>query len=125
MYLDAFDNRINENGATSDEIRAIMKGELKALDAQIKTALAGATDTATRRHLDDAHDQITQILDPRAMRTPPAAAAGGAGRRGGGAGNAGSTQNGVMTLDSSQKYDWNHDPFLEAPTTCWPDRIIK
>jgi hypothetical protein len=124
VYLDAFDNRINENGATSDEIRAIMKGELKALDAQIKTALAGATDTATRRHLDDAHDQITQILDPRAMRTPPAAAA-GAGRRGGGAATSGPYNPGLMTLDSSQKYDWNHDPFLEAPTTCWPDRIIK
>jgi hypothetical protein len=126
VYLDAFDNRINENGATSDEIRALMKGELRAVDAQLKAAIPAYTDTATKRHLEDARDQIAQILDPRAQRTPPAAAAGG--RRGGGPGvwdGAAFVDPSLTTLDSSQKYDWNHDPFLEPPTTCWPDRIIR
>jgi hypothetical protein len=128
VYLDAFDNRLNDNPATSDEIRALMKGELRALDAEIRTALPAFTDTPTRRHLEDARDQIAQILDPRAQRTPPAAAAAGAagGRRGGGPGGLGAADNpSLMAIDSSQKYDWNHDPFLEPPTTCWPDRIIR
>jgi len=124
IYLDAFDNRINENSATSDEIRALMKGELRVVDAQIKAAIPAYTDTATRRHLEDARDQIAQILDPRAQRTPPPAAA-GAGRGGRGGVNPGFVDPSVMALDSSQKYDWNHDPFLDPPTTCWPDRIIR
>jgi hypothetical protein len=125
VYLDAFDNRINENGATSDEIRALMKGELKVLDAQIRAALPAVTDTATQRHLQDAHDQITEILDQHAMRTVPTAAAGG--RRGGGPGGletiAGT--DGPVVVDSSQKYDWNNDPFLRTPAGCWPDLIIR
>lgn len=124
-YLDAFDNRINENGATSEEVRALLKGELRTLDAQIKVALPAYTDPATHRHLEDARDQIAKILDPRAQRTPPPAAQ--AGRRGGGPGGQTDVLSGgnEIALDSSQAYDWNHDPFLEPPATCWPDWIIR
>jgi hypothetical protein len=125
VYLDTVDNRLNENGATSDEARALLKGELKALDAQIKTALPTVTDTASKRHLEDARDQIAQILDPRAMRTPPAAAA-GAGRRGGGAGQAApGGAPGTLDWSTYQKFDYDNDPFLQPPSGCWPDLIIR
>ena len=123
VYLDTIDNRLNANGATSDEVRSLLKGELKALDEQLKTVVAQrapAGDAATTRHLQDARDQIAEILDPRAMRTPPAAVAGG-GRRGGGAGP------GAIAGPQPERYkfDYDNDPFLKPATTCFPDLIIK
>jgi hypothetical protein len=83
-YLDAVDDRLNGNIAPSDEVRALLRGELRALDAQIRKTLPVVADEVSRRHLMDARDQIAASLDPRAMRTrtpPPAGAPGG---RGGG-----------------------------------------
>jgi hypothetical protein len=69
-------------------VRALLKGELRALDRELQAALAAAPATAdetTHRHLQDSRDEIAKILDPRAMRQRPAAPAGaGAGRGGGG-----------------------------------------
>ena len=123
VYLDTIDNRLNENGATSDEVRALLKGELKQLDAQIRTAQAQVTDVATSRHLQDARDQIAAALDPHAMRTPPAAATPGRGGRGGFTGVTGGSTG--STLSSGERYDYDHDPFLLPPTGCWPDLIIR
>src|SRR5207248_8894375 len=83
VYLDTIDNRLNSNGATSDEVRALLKGELRAVDGQIKAALPAVTDAATKRHLEDARDQIAEILDPHAMRERAAVATGRAAGRGG------------------------------------------
>ena len=116
VYLDTIDNRLNGTAATSDEVRALLKGELHALDGQIRTALPGVTDTATRRHLEDARDQIAAILDPHAMREAPAAAAAGRGR----GGAAGASPSGGFS-----KFDYDNDPFLQPPTVCWPDVVIK
>ncbi len=83
-YLDAVDDRLNGNIAPSDEVRSLLRGELRALDAEIRRAAAAVTDEVSRRHLQDARDQIAASLDPRAMRTrtpPPAGLLGG---RGGG-----------------------------------------
>ena len=83
-YLDAVDDRLNGTTAPSDEVRALLRGELRALDAQIRRTLPAVTDEVSKRHLMDARDQITMSLDPRAMRTrtpPPAGLPGG---RGGG-----------------------------------------
>jgi hypothetical protein len=84
-YLDIVDQRLNEGTEPSAEVRSLLKGELRALDKQLQTALSAETDEVTRRHLQDSRDEITKILDPRAMRTRPAAGAGAAGRGGGGA----------------------------------------
>jgi len=51
----------------------MLRGELKALDAELATAQKRATDVATKRHLDDARQQISHIIKPAA-----AASAGGA-----------------------------------------------
>lgn len=49
--------------ATSD-IKAAFRSELRALDASIQRALPRATDRMTRAHLEDARDQIRDILEP-------------------------------------------------------------
>ncbi|HEU4892546.1 MAG TPA: zinc-dependent metalloprotease, partial [Vicinamibacterales bacterium] len=83
-YLDTVDTRLNGNTPPSDEVRALLRGELRALDGAIQKALPLVTDEVSRRHLVDARDQIAQTLDPRAMRTrAPDPAAAGRGGRGG------------------------------------------
>ena len=49
--------------ATSD-VKAAFKAELRALDASIQRALPRASDRMTRAHLEDARDQIKDILEP-------------------------------------------------------------
>ena len=85
-YLDNLDQKLNGTPASSAEIRMLVKGELRALDRQLQTALAAsANDENTRRHLQDSRDEIAIILDPRVPRPAPdpAAAAGGGRGRGG------------------------------------------
>ena len=112
-YLDAMDARLNGATEPSDELRALLKGELKALNAQVSGAIAATSDTATRRHLEDARDQIAITLDPKAQRARGGGAAAVGAGRGFGAGPLGGS-----------KYPFNDDPFLLAPTTCWPDLTI-
>ena len=54
----------------SEEVRAMVKGELRALDAQLKGALASpaTTDDLTKRHLQDCRDEIAAMLDPLVPR---------------------------------------------------------
>jgi hypothetical protein len=82
-YLAAIDDRLNGGAAPSDEVRALLRGELRALDALIGNVLPAVTDEVSRRHLQDARDEIATSLDPRAMRTRTAPAAAGRGGRGG------------------------------------------
>ena len=49
--------------ATSD-IKAAFRGELRAVDAELARALPKAGDAMTRAHIQDARDQIRDILDP-------------------------------------------------------------
>jgi hypothetical protein len=126
-YLDTLDNRLNGATEPSDEVRALVKGELRIVDRDIAAALPAVTDVATRRHLQDARDTIAMMLDPRAMRERPA----GAGGRGGGAaftGSAGAAfrpASSVQALDSSGKYDFDNDPFLHPSSACWADITVK
>ncbi|MEZ5318703.1 MAG: zinc-dependent metalloprotease [Vicinamibacterales bacterium] len=85
-YLDTIDNRLNGTTAPSDELRSLLRGELRALDGEIEAAMPRVTDEVTKRHLQDARDQISTILDPRAMRDRGGAAGAAGGRGGGGAG---------------------------------------
>lgn len=112
VYLDVMDNRLNGGAEPSDEVRALIKGELRTLNTQIAAAIGATTDTATRRHLEDARDQIAITLDPKAQRVRAAAAgAAGAGRGG--------------LASTPWKFDYDNDPWQKTPTTCWPDLIIK
>jgi hypothetical protein len=116
VYLDTLDNRLNIGAEPSPEVRALLKGELRSLRAQVVAAIPASTDRATRLHLEDSRDTIDEILDPRAMRTRTAAAP--AGGRGFAAP--------VYALDSASRFDYEHDPFLmRLDTTCWPDFVIR
>jgi hypothetical protein len=110
-YLDTLDNRMNSGPATASEVRALVAGELRALDAQIRAAVPGATDRASRLHLEDARAYIARILDPQVPRAAPAAAAAGGRGRGAGPGAAA----------RAVPYDFDNDPFLIPPVGCWPD----
>jgi hypothetical protein len=110
IYLDALDARLN-GAAGPPEVRSLLRGELRSVRGDIVRALPAVTDRLSRLHLEDARDQIDEILDPRAMRD----SAGGG--RGGGA---------IIILGASDwKFDWNNDPFLRTVDTCWPDYTIN
>jgi hypothetical protein len=100
-YLDTIDNRLNGGAAPDAEVRALLRGELRTLRARLATTIPLVTDRASRLHLEDARDQIDQMLDPRAMRQRTAPG------RAGGAGAPG--------------FDFDNDPFQAVPDGCWPD----
>jgi hypothetical protein len=114
VYLDTIDNRLNGGAVPSDEVRALLRGELRAVDQQVARALPAAADAMTRRHLQDVRETIANTLDPRAMRT----------RGGPGAGRAGGAaldDAAPARASSAAPYDYDHDPFLMPTTDCWAD----
>ena len=50
--------------AGTGDFRAIVKSEMKALDAQLVAAIRKTSDRMTKAHLEDARDQIKGMLDP-------------------------------------------------------------
>jgi hypothetical protein len=48
------------------EIKSMLRGELKQLDAELAVAQKRATDVETKRHIDDARQQISHTLKPAA-----------------------------------------------------------
>jgi len=81
-YLDNMEGRLN---GSSEEVRSLVRAELKTLDGQLRTALASAatTDDLTRRHLQDCRDEIAAMTDPLVPRPARGGGAGGGGRGGG------------------------------------------
>ena len=82
-YLDAMDAKINPpvvtaaaapaggggrggrgGGAGAGDFRAIVKSEMRVLDAQLVAAIPKTHDRMTKAHLEDARDQIKGMLDP-------------------------------------------------------------
>ncbi|HKT79903.1 MAG TPA: zinc-dependent metalloprotease, partial [Vicinamibacterales bacterium] len=131
VYLDTIDNRLNGTVEPSDEVRSLLKGELRAARATIVAAIPAATDQATRRHLEDARDQIDNTLDPKAQRARPGTGAAAAGR--GVAPGTGAIASGTnvtapgsrAVLSSSARFDYDNDPFLRTPEDCWFDPVIR
>jgi len=68
LYLETIDDCLNGAAQPSAEVRSLLGGELRVLDGELQGALQGATDEASRRHLQDSRGQIARILDPRGMR---------------------------------------------------------
>jgi hypothetical protein len=79
-YLDNMDSRLNGSGG-AEEVRALVKGEIRALDRQLQAAMATTTDSTTKMHLQDCRDEIATMLDPLVPR-PTGAGGGGFGRGG-------------------------------------------
>ncbi len=110
IYLDTIDNRLNGGPPPPAEVRALLRGELRTLGAEIREAAPAVVDRVARLHLEDALDLIDEILDPRAMRSRPTpAAAGGRGFA--------PDQNAAI---GSERFDYENDPFLRVPDVCWP-----
>jgi hypothetical protein len=107
-YLEALNDRLNGRQPATDEARAVIRGELRELDANVRLALPRAAERATRLHLQDARDRIAQILDPKFAQPVPA-----------GATLVRPALSGVQgpTLDDRA--------WPEGANTCWPDYIIR
>jgi hypothetical protein len=73
-YVELMNEKLNGRTPVTDDGRAFIRGELRALSAQIAAALPGTADRATRLHLEDARDQIAKALDPKFQPAAPAAA---------------------------------------------------
>lgn len=58
-----FAGQLGPARATSD-VRSLMRAEVQALDAQIRSAVGRAANRETRAHLEAARAQIAKILDP-------------------------------------------------------------
>jgi hypothetical protein len=102
-YLELMNDKLNGRTPVTDDSRALVRGELRALNASLGASLARTTDRATRLHLEDARDQIAKILDPKFI--PPAPATPAAlifGRPG---------------LDA--------DPSDDHLLGCWPDYAVR
>ncbi len=67
---------------TPDEARALYRGELKALDGEVRAALLKTGDAATRRHLEDARVEIASALDPQRLMAEAASPRPGTATRG-------------------------------------------
>ena len=115
VYLDTIDIRLAGGAAPDPAVRAMLRGELRALRAQLVAAIPVVTDRGSRLHLEDARDLIDEILDPRAMRARPQA-----GGRGGGAG----AFAGDDASTAPRGFDFANDPFMRIPETCWPDYVV-
>ncbi|MDQ6612551.1 MAG: zinc-dependent metalloprotease, partial [Gemmatimonadota bacterium] len=50
--------------AGAGDFRAIVKSEMRALDAQLAAAIGKSSDRMTKAHLEDARDEIKGMLDP-------------------------------------------------------------
>jgi hypothetical protein len=103
-YLDLMNEKLNGRTPVTDDSRAFIRGELRALSAQLAGAIPGTADRATRLHLEDARDQVAKALDPKFQPAAPAPA--GAAARPGLA----------DPLDA-----WP----LAVGGTCWPDYAIR
>jgi hypothetical protein len=70
-YLDMMGDKLNGRFAVTDDQRPFIRGELRALNADVTRAMARATDRASRMHLEDVKDQIAKILDPKFTQPAP------------------------------------------------------
>jgi hypothetical protein len=101
VYLELLGDRLNGRQPLTDDQRPIIRGELRDLDAALKSAQGRATDRATLLHVQDARDQIAKVLDPKFSA---AAAAGGA---------------------AVARPGLDDVPWPLNPDSCWPDYIIR
>jgi hypothetical protein len=58
--------RARSSSGPNNDVRALMRGELLALDSSIRLGLERASERTTRLHLLDAREEIRRILDPEA-----------------------------------------------------------
>lgn len=119
-YIESMAVKVNERTAGLEDVRALLRAELKMLSGEITAAMAKSKDAATRAHLEAAKDSIMKALDPKVPFEPATAApAGGRGGRGGtGANGTGTGRYGSLPAAAPKP-----SVFEAKPETlgCWPD----
>lgn len=119
-YLEDLAVKVNEHTAGMEEVRALLRAELRSLNTEINSAIPKAANAETRAHLESAKDFIANALDPKIPFVAASAAAGGGGRGGIGATGTGrysTASGGAASTDSI----FDADP---ETLGCWPDYII-
>ncbi|MCA1629621.1 MAG: zinc-dependent metalloprotease [Acidobacteria bacterium] len=105
-YINLMAEKLNGRQPVTDDARAFIRGELRALTAAITASLPRATDRATQLHLQDARDQIAKALDPKFAPPAPASPTG--------------SPFGVSNTD-----DPSDAPNLFDLLDCWRDTAIR
>jgi hypothetical protein len=103
-YLDLMNDKLNGRAPVTDDQRPFIRGELKALNGEIGRAIARTTDRAVRLHLEDAHDLIVKILDPKFAAAAPATGMGALLGRG---------------------FEEETEIELQSGLVCWPETAIR
>ncbi len=116
-YVDTLRDRIRARDTAPGDARALFKGELRALDREIRAALARKPERMTALHLEDVRDQIARALDPKMEGTGAAAPAPATGQR---PSDAAEAFNDEVVDDASGVMD----PFA-ADRGCWYDYGIR
>ena len=106
-YLDLLSQKLNGRPAVTDDYRAMIRQELRDLNAALGVAAARAQDRETRAHLADARDQIAKALDPRFA--PPAQP---------------TTLIGFPGFSDDAVFDANALENFD-PSACWPDYAVR
>jgi len=106
-YLDLLSQKLNGRPAVADEYRALIRAELKDLNAALGVAAARAQDRETRAHLADARDQIAKALDPKFA--PPATP---------------TVTIGFPGFDDEMRFNSNSLENFD-PRDCWPDYSVR
>jgi hypothetical protein len=129
-YIEDLAVKVNERTAGMEEVRALLRAEMKSLTAEINAALPKATDPQTRAHLEAAKDFIAKALDPKVPFEAATAAAAGRGGRGGiganGTGRYGTY--GSSTAPNGGNGAASSDSIFDADPEslgCWPDYIVR
>ena len=99
-YLTLLDGKLNGRVAAPDDLRPLIRAELRSLQASLNAAIQKTTDRITRMHFEDARDFIARALDPRFQPAAPATPAG---------------------FGFPREVTDEDDPFQ---LNCWPDYII-
>ena len=111
-YLDLVDDQLAGDASADGDTRPFLRGELRALDRTIATALPRANDRATRLHLEDARDRIAQTL------APPGSASGAP------AGGRASLAPYSVDLAGVLPDPWGVNRARDGES-CWPDLAVR
>ncbi len=125
-YIENLAVKVNERTLGMEDVRALLRAELKTLTGEIDAALPKAQgDAATHAHLEAAKDAIARALDPRIPFVPATAPAAGRGGRGGVTAS-GNGRYGTSSRNSGNEPSGNSGNGANPDTLgCWPDTIIK
>jgi Met-zincin/Domain of unknown function (DUF5117)/Domain of unknown function (DUF5118) len=112
-YVDLLRDRVRARESAPGDARALFKGELRALDREVRVALARQPERVTALHLQDVRDQIARALDPKedGPGTPNSQ-----GSR---------SSDGIASDDFDRNFDLNSLDPTDETSGCWLDYAVR